>query len=501
MQRRSGIERVGLVTDGEHAVVIAGGGPAGMMLAAELKIAGVDALVVERHGTRDAGGSRSGGLHARTLEVLDQRGIVDRFLAEGRPAQVAGFAGIRLDISDFPTRHNYGLALWQTHFERILAGWVDELGVQIMRECEVTSFTQDDDGVTVALSGGRSVRTQYLIGCDGGRSFVRKHAGIEFAGWDPSIASIRAEVETRDEPEWGIRYTDCGTQAIGPLDGGKRAGIVVTEWYSGQTAEPTLEELSRALIAVWGTDFGVHSPTSISRFTDMTRQATTYRSGRVLLTGDAAHIHYPVGGQGLNIGVQDSVNLGWKLAQVVKRVSPEALLDTYHAERHPVAARVLQNTMAQTALTRGDERSRALRETMSDLLSMGEPRRRLAGMMSGLDIRYDVGGEHPLVGSRMPDLDIDTAHGPTRIYALLHDARPVVLNFANRGGVDSTAAGERVRSVGAAYEGKWELPVIGEVDAPSAVVIRPDGHVAWVGDAADASLRDVLTTWFGSGRG
>jgi 3-(3-hydroxy-phenyl)propionate hydroxylase len=248
---------------------------------------------------------------------------------------------------------------------------------------------------------------------------------------------------------------------------------------------------------VWGTDYGVHSPTWISRFTDMTRQAASYREGRVLLAGDAAHVHYPVGGQGLNIGVQDAVNLGWKLAQVVHGTSLESVLDTYHAERHPVAARVLQNTMAQTALTRSDARIDALRDTMSELLSMDEPRKRFAAMMSGLDIHYDLGEGHPLLGRRMPDLDLVTADGPRRVFSLLHDARPVLLNLGEPDVFDIAPWADRVQLVDATYDGVWELPAIGVVTAPTAVLIRPDGHVAWVGDRTDPGLFDALTTWFG----
>ena len=481
----------------EHAVVIAGGGPTGLMLAGELALAGIDVVIVERRASQDVDGSRSGGLHSRTIEVLDQRGIAERFLTAGQIAQVQMFAGIPLDISDFPTRHNYSLALWQSHFERILAGWVSELGVPIAREREVTGFAQDGTGVHVELSDGQSLRADYLVGCDGGRSLIRKAAGIEFPGWDPSTSSLVAEVEMSGEPEWGIRYDDNGTQALGRLQDGKRVRLVVSERYAGQTAEPTLRELSRALVAVWGTDFGVHSPTWISRFTDMTRQAACYRKGRVLLAGDAAHVHYPVGGQGLNTGVQDAVNLGWKLAQVVKGTSPEDLLDTYHAERHPVAARVLRNTMAQTALTRGGERIDALRETMSELLSMDEPRKLIAAMISGLDIHYDLGAGHPLLGRRMPDLDLVTASGPLRVFALLHDARPVLLNLGEPGAFDITPWADRVRLTDAEYAGRWELPVLGAVTAPAAVLIRPDGHVAWAGHPVHPGLPDALTTWFG----
>src|SRR5260221_4539941 len=492
----------------EHAVLIAGGGPTGLMLAGELALAGVDVAIVERCASQDLPGSRAGGLHSRTLELLDQRGIVDRFLAEGQKAQVAGFASTKLDISDFPTRHNYGLALWQKHIERILAGWVVELPVTFYRGREVTGFTQDDTGVDVHVSDGENLRAQYLVGCDGGRSVVRKAAGIEFPGWDPTMSALLAQVEMTEEPDTGIRRTPTGTHAIGKVeyeikDGvvvyakGGTVGVMLTEPHIG-TSEPTLHDLSEGLIAVYGTDYGIHSPTMISRFTDMPRQAAAYRDRRVLLAGDAAHVHSPVGGQGLNTGVQDAVNLGWKLAQVVKRTSPESVLDTYHAERHPVAARVLRNTMAQTALLRRDDRIEALRDTISELLSMDEPRKRIAAMMSGLDIHYDLGHGHPLLGRRMPDLDLVTANGPRRVFTLLHDARPVLVNLGEPGGLDITPWADRAQLIDAEYVGAWELPAIGAVTAPTAVLIRPDGYVAWVGVGTDTGLREALTTWFGS---
>jgi len=481
----------------EHAVVIAGGGPTGLMLAGELALAKVDVAIVERRASQDLTGSRAGGLHSRTIEVLDQRGIADRFLSQGQVAQVAGFAWIPLDISDFPTRHNYGLGLWQNHIERILAGWVGELAVPIYRGREVTGFAQDDTGVDVEVSDGRSLRAEYLVGCDGGRSVVRKAAGIEFPGWDPSTSNLIAEVEMSEEPEWGLRRDALGIHAFSRLEDGGPVGVMVTEQRLGRTGEPTLRDLSEALITVYGTDYGIHSPTWISRFTDLARQAASYRKGRVLLAGDASHVHYPAGGQGLNIGVQDAVNLGWKLAQVVNGTSPESLLDSYHAERHPVAARVLQNTMAQVALLRTDDRTNALRETMSELLGMDEPRRRLAAEMSGLDIHYDLGEGHPLLGRRMPDLDLVTANGPLRVFTLLHDARPVLLNLGEAGGFDITPWAHRVRLISAEYVGKWELPVFGAVSAPTVVLIRPDGYIAWVGNGTDLVLPDALSSWFG----
>jgi 2-polyprenyl-6-methoxyphenol hydroxylase-like FAD-dependent oxidoreductase len=420
--------------------------------------------------------------------------------------QVQGFALIPLDISDFPTRHNYGLALWQSKFEPILAGWVGELGVPTLRGNEVVGFTQDETGVDVEISGGASLRAEYLVGCDGGRSLTRKAAGIDFVGSDPTTSWMIAEVEMEEEPEFGFRRDSSGQHAIGRRQDGEPIRVVLTERHVDHTGDPSTDELRKALVGVYGTDYGLRSAGWISRFTDMTRQAVAYRSGRVLLAGDAAHVHPPQGGQGLNTGVQDAVNLGWKLAQVVNGISPESLLDSYHTERHPVGARVLHNTMAQVALGTPDDRHAALRDTMTELLSMDEPRRRIAGMLSGLDIHYDIhndihpdGGErHPLLGRRMPDLDVHTSEGPRRVFTLLHDARPVLLNLAEPGCFDIGPWADRVRLVDAAYEGAWELPVLGEVAAPPAVLIRPDGHVAWVGASTDPGLRRALATWFGA---
>jgi 3-(3-hydroxy-phenyl)propionate hydroxylase len=404
---------------------------------------------------------------------------------------------VPLDISDFPTRHNYVLALWQNHIERILAEWVGELAVTIYRGREVTGFAPDDTGVDVALSEGQSLRAEYLVGCDGGRSPIRKAAGIDFPGWDPTMSWLIAEVEMGEEPKWGVHQDAVGTHAIGKAENGGSARIVLTEPQLRLDGDPTLRDVSDALIAVYGTDYGIHSPTWISRFTDMTRQAAAYRNRRVLLAGDAAHVHPPIGGQGLNIGAQDAVNLGWKLAQVVKRTSPESLLDTYHAERHPVAAAVLRNTMAQVALRRTDDRTRALSDTVSELLGMDEPRRRLAAEMSGLGIHYDLGGGHPLLGRRMPDLDLLTANGRLRLFTLLHNARPVLLNLGEPGCFDIAPWVDRVSQIDAKYDGAWELPALGAVTAPDAVLIRPDGYAAWLGDSTQQRLAEALTTWFG----
>ena len=477
----------------EHAVVIAGGGPAGLMLAAELALAEVDVALVERRPDHVLAGARAGGVHARTIEVLDQRGVADRFLREGRTVQVATFGTTTLDMTDFPTRHPYTLAIFQNHIERIMAAWIAELPVRVYYGSEVTGCTQDDTGVDVERAGDEPLRARYVVGCDGGRSVIRKAAGIDFPGWEATRSNLIAEVETTEELPAGPRFDSVGVHGLHRMEDGKTVRVVTTEREIGPSTEPTLGDLSEALTAVFGTDFGIHNPTWISRFTDMTRQAAAYRAGRILLAGDSAHVHYPAGGQGVSLGVQDAVNLGWKLAQVVHGTSPETLLDTYHAERHPVAARALQYTMAQTALQRQDDRVKAVDAVMSELVVLDEPRKRLAGRVSGLDIHYDLGEGHPLLGRRMPDLDLVTADGPRRVFELLHDAKPVLLNLGAPGRFDVA-----VRVVDASYDGQWELPVLGAVTAPEAVLIRPDGYVAWAGGAG---LPEALSRWFGEPAG
>lgn len=481
----------------EHEVVIAGGGPTGLMLAGELALAGADAAIVEQRMNQDVEGSRASGLHPRSIEVLDQRGIADRFVSKGAKHHAVLLGGAVLDASDRPTRHNYTLALWQAKIERGLADWVSELAVQTYRGSEVTDFAQDDTGVTIVLTDGRTLSAKYLVGCDGGRSLVRKKAGIDFAGWDPDLSYLVFEADMAEEPALGMRHGERGVYALGKLEDGKRIRGVVTEQRLERGDKPDVDELRGALVAAYGSDFGVHNVTWLSRFTDAARQAASYREGRVLLAGDAAHVHSPVGGQGLNIGLQDAVNLAWKLAQVVKGISPDSLLDTYHAERHPVGAALLKRTLALTALNRGDDRTNALREMMAEVMRMDQPRKWYSAWMSDLDIRYDLGEGHPLLGRRMPDLDLVTSDGPTRVFALLHDARPVLLNLGEPGSLDITGWTNRVKLTDAKFEGICELPVVGEVPAPTAVLIRPDGHVAWVGDASKTGLEDALQTWFG----
>lgn len=483
----------------EYAVVIVGGGPTGMMLAAELMLARTDVLVIERRLPHEVDGSRAGGLHARTLEVLDQRGVVDRFLAEGQVVQTNGFAYIPLDISDFPSRYNHGLALWQRDIERIMAGWVDELEVPFCRGVEVIGAAQDGAGVNVELSDGTRLRSSYLVGCDGGRSRVRKAAGIAFEGYDAATSYLIAQAHFTAPPEVGVRREGGGIGPVDRVNGGNPYGIVLREGSADHGDDPTFDELRTLLLEKFGTDWGLHDPIWISRFTDASRQAATYRAERMLVAGDAAHIHSPMGGQGLNTGVQDAVNLGWKLAQVVAGTSPDSLLDTYHAERHPVGAKVLQLTMAQSALVTPDGFHDQLRKTMAEMLDTPGAGTSLAGTMSGLGIRYDLGDGHPLIGWRMPDLDLQTADGDTRVHELLRAARPLLISLDPAARFDLRPWADRVRLVHAETKqaATWQLPVAGNLPAASAVLLRPDGHIAWAGDLHEPSLPAALSRWFG----
>ncbi|MEV4419017.1 FAD-dependent monooxygenase [Patulibacter sp. NPDC049589] len=481
----------------EHDVVIAGGGPTGLVLAAELALAGTDVAVVERRTGHEPVGSRAKGFNARTIELLDQRGVAGRFLAEAHTHAVVPFGTARLDLGDLPSRHPYVVGIPQERVERLLGAWAADLSVPVLRGIEVTDFAQDATGVDVRLSDGRMLRAGWLVGCDGGRSLVRKEAGIAFPGRDATRSTLIAEgVAMAEEPPVGLRHDAAGVHGIVPAGDGTFS-VVVTERAVGPGTEPTPEDLRSALAAAFGTDFGAGGPAWISRFTDATRQAAASRAGRVLIAGDAAHVHYPVGGQGLGLGVQDAVNLGWKLAAVAAGHAPEGLLDTYDAERRPAVARVLRHTMAMGTMQRRDGHMDALVETVSELAALPDARRLLTGLASGLDVRYDLGEGHPLLGRRMPDLDLETADGPVRAFALLHDARPVLLHLGVPGRLGVAGWSDRVRLVDARHDGAWELPVLGAVAAPDAVLIRPDGHVAWVGDGPAAGLEDALARWFG----
>ena len=413
-------------------VTVVGAGPTGLMLAGELALAGIDVEVLERRSSTDLVGSRARGFHARTIELLDQRGIADRFLAAGQAVQVLSFADTALPLDGLPSRHPYTLGIPQVQVERILLDWILELGVPVRRGVEVTGCDQDDTGVALDLADAEALRAAYVVGADGGRSAVRRAAGIQTEGAEPTRSHLIAEAEASEPVPNGIRLDEVGIQALNLLPDGRTVAMVVTEPALDTSPDATFADLQAAVKAAYGTDFGLHSPRWISRFTDASRHATTYRAGRVLIAGDAAHTHPPTGGQGLGLGLQDAVNLGWKLAQVVRGTSPDTLLDSYEAERHPATARVLANVVTQAHLQRGDARTRALRDTFSELLQAAEVRTRLAGLLSGLDVAYDLGEGHPLLGRRVPDLDLVTSRGPQRVHGLLHDARPVLLELGVR---------------------------------------------------------------------
>ncbi|WP_328443569.1 FAD-dependent monooxygenase [Streptomyces sp. NBC_00386] len=491
-------------------VVIAGAGPTGLMLACELRLAGADVIVVERLAQR-SGESRAGGIHSRTLEILDQRGVLERFLAEGQLQPVGHFSGLYLDFDESESRHPYPLMILQSAIERLLEEWAVQLGVRVRRGCEVSGLRQDEGGVSVEVGGERDVpvtlRARYLVGCDGGRSTVRRLAGIGFPGTEATMTALIGDVELPGLGEdyvWVRRTAGGDYSAIAFEPGWHR--VITSEFDRGadRDEEVTFERLRESLVRVAGTDFGMRNPRWVSRFNDAARQADRYRTGRVLLAGDAAHIHFPAGGQGLNMGVQDAVNLGWKLAAVVRGRAPESLLDTYHAERHPVGERVLHNTRAQSALVRPGPQTDALREVFGSLMVFDEVNQYLRHLLTALDIRYPVDGDHPLVGRRVPDADLKASDGATRVHELLHAARPVLLDLAGSPGAAAAARGwaDRVDVVEARSEDEhWIVPALGEIPAPDALLVRPDGHVAWAvaaGTPPDAAaLRAALEAWFG----
>ncbi|WP_307813929.1 FAD-dependent monooxygenase [Streptomyces sp. N35] len=497
--------RTGMDTD----VIVAGAGPTGLMLACELRLAGVDVVVLERLPQR-SGESRAGGIHSRTLEILDQRGIVDRFLAEGDLQPVGHFAGLYLDFDESESRHPYPLMILQSDIERILEEWAGELGVRVLRSSEICALAQDEDSVSVETRSpaatGPTLTARYLVGCDGGRSTVRKLAGIGFPGTDPTMTALIGDVELPELPEdyvW-VRRTHAGDySAIAFQPGWHRVITSEFDRVVDRDEQVTFEQLRESMIRVAGTDFGMRNPRWVSRFNDAARQADRYVAGRVLLAGDAAHIHFPAGGQGLNMGVQDAVNLGWKLAAVVRGQAPATLLDSYHAERHPVAERVLANTRAQSALVRPGPQTDALREVFGSLIVFDDVNRYLRHLLTALDIRYPIDGDHPLVGRRVPDAWLDDTEDAERVYELLHSGRPVLLALRDDTELALVAKGwaGRVDFVEArSGQDLWHVPAVGDIPPPTALLVRPDGHVAWAAEGAAPDLpglRDALTTWCG----
>ncbi|HYN71578.1 MAG TPA: rifampin monooxygenase [Nakamurella sp.] len=469
-------------------VIVVGGGPTGVMLAGELRLHGVHALVLEKEvePTRVV---RALGLHARSIEVMDQRGLLERFLSLGQQYPVGGFfAGIAKPAPDrLDTAHPYVLGIPQTTTERLLTEHAIELGVEIRRGCELVGLSQDGRGVTVELADGARLRSRYLVGCDGGRSTARKLLGVGFPGEPSRVETLLGEMAVAVPPETlaavvtQVRRTQKRFGAI-PLGGGVYRVVVPAEGVAeDRTIPPTLEEVRQQLRVVAGTDFGVHSPRWLSRFGDATRLAERYRVGRVLLAGDAAHIHPPTGGQGLNLGIQDAFNLGWKLAAEVNGWAPEGLLDSYHTERHPVAADVLDNTRAQMELLSLEPGPQAVRRLMSELMDFEEVNRYLIEKITAIGVRYDFGEGHELLGRRMRDVGLQRG----RLYELMHGGRGLLLDQTGRLSVAGWA--DRVDHV---------VDVSEELDLPAAL-LRPDGHVTWVGEDQQ-DLLGQLPRWFGA---
>ncbi len=469
-----------------HDVVISGGGPTGMMLAAELRLHGVDVVVVERDAEPTTM-VRSLGLHPRSIEVLDQRGLLGRFLAHGQqyPGALGHFAAIDVPAPQLDTAHGYVLGIPQPVTDRLLTERAVELGAQVRRGSEVVAVAQDDDGVDVTLDDGTTLRAGWLVGCDGGRSLVRRAIGVDFPGEAARTEWVLGEVRVTAAPEEIARVVAEVRQVhkgfgVGPAgDGWHRAVVPAAAVTEDRSVPPTIDELRTRLRALAGTDFGVHSPRAITRFTDATRLAERYRVGRVLLAGDAAHVHPPLGGQGLNLGIQDAFNLGWKLAAQVAGWAPPGLLDTYGTERRPVAEDVLSLTRAQSELLLVEPGPLAVRRLLTELMGFEDVNRYLAERLAGTGIRYDVGDGPELLGRRLPDLALPQGH----LYGLMHAGRGLLLD--QRGTLPPAGWQDRVDHVVGATD----------LEAP-AVLLRPDGHVVWLGDN-EADLTVHLRRWFG----
>jgi len=468
-------------------VIIAGGGPTGMMLASELRLHDVDTLVLEKE-LEPPKMVRALGLHVRSIEVMDQRGLLERFLAHGKQYPLGGFfAAIDKPAPDrLDTAHAYVLGIPQTTTDRLLAEHAEQLGTEIRRGCELAVLSQDEDGVTAELTEGTQLRSRYLVGCDGGRSTVRKLLGVGFPGEASRVETLLGEMEVAVPPEEvaavvaEVRKTQKRF-GLSPFGEGVYRVVVPANGVAEERAAPTLEEFKRQLRAIAGTDFGAHTPRWLSRFGDATRQAERYRVGRVLLAGDAAHVHPPTGGQGLNLGIQDAFNLGWKLAAEVAGWAPEGLLDSYHVERHPVAADVLNNTRAQIELMSTEPGPQAVRRLLSELMDFEEVNRYLIEKITAIGVRYDFGHGDELLGRRLRDVRLKQG----RLYERMHAGRGLLLD--QTGGLSVAGWADRLDHV---------VDVSEELDVP-AVLLRPDGHVAWIGEDQQ-DLLSQLPRWFGA---
>ncbi|MDW5329502.1 FAD-dependent monooxygenase [Plantactinospora sp. KLBMP9567] len=488
----------------DASVIIVGAGPTGLMLAGELRLAGIDVIVLERLCER-TGESRGIGFTVRTMEVFDQRGLLRRF-GDFQTTTGGHFGGLPLDIGILGNVHEAARTVPQSETERVLEGWAVQLGVDIRRGYELVGLTDDRTGVAVNVrsDGGEQVlRASYLVGCDGGRSTVRRAAGFDFPGTAATTELFLADLRGVElEPRMSGQQFAGGMVMVARLSDGIHRIIVGERGAPPQrrTAPPAFEEVADTWKRLTGLDISHAEPVWVSAFGDATHLVTEYQRGRVLLAGDAAHVHLPAGGQGMNTGVQDAVNLGWKLAAVVDGTAPESLLDTYHSERHEVGRRLLANTRAQGQLILGGAEVQPLRDVLSELIGYEEVSRHLAAKVSGLDIRYDVGdGANPLLGMRMPHLDLIAGIRRTSSTELLRRGRGLLLDLNDNAVLRSRASRwrRRVDIVTATAPTVAQHPTLA---GTTAVLVRPDGHIAWLAPGSHHDLPTALDRWFGHAR-